>query len=114
MPKAKWTPLQTRQAKYMLAEGATYREIGEKIGKSASSVKMHLKRLESSQPARQKSGSGQLCWGCAKAVGLCVWSASKCTVPQPGWTAEEVDPPLGYPSKGPWYRVIECPNFEEG
>ena len=57
--------------------------------------------------------SGQLCWKCKKACGLCSWSHH--FEPIPGWTAKPIRRSFGNGKKGPvvmdTYRITECPLY---
>ena len=130
-----WTPEMEAQARRMREEGAGWHKIGKAIGRGHMTVQRYFKargwhgdgkvvprrseRDMKAEAARREAAkpryADQLCWHCAKSGGRCVWSASKCRLPQPGWTAVIVPPRAGYNrSSGPWYKVIACPEFEEG
>lgn len=74
---------------------------------------------------RNRPSGATLCWLCRNAVPSpetgagCSWSRKPHT-PVPGWEAERRDL-YGYASKGSWkagvtesYRVLSCPEFQEG
>lgn len=87
----------------------TIRGLAKKLGCSNDTV-YHLR----SQYKVQVYHKDTLCWGCKKACCGCSWS--KRFVPVKGWTATETVIIGGKNGNEEIksYRVIRCPEFEEG
>lgn len=58
-------------------------------------------RIESERP-NVMGVHENLCWGCSKATGKCMWSED--LLPIPGWDAEP---------DGDSYKIRDCPQFEK-
>lgn len=72
---------------------------------------LYLKsREEKKKKSKPKHYNDALCWHCKNACGGCDWSRH--LIPVKGWKAKEVKN-VGY-SVIKSYKVIECPEFEEG
>lgn len=112
-----WTKDELRVAREMVAEGYTYREIGQRLGRSEKNVAEYLRRRKKGKTRKYTRVVGaQLCWDCRKATGGgdCEWANSKCRQTVPGWTAAQVEPRAGYNAPGAWYFITACPKFEKG
>ena len=100
-------------------EGYSATWMAERLDCSLDQVLEALQHLgveyDKTRPDRIWPGKvSTVCWYCARAVGAdrCVWHGEFKAVK--GWEAEETLLEAGNPSNMHSYRVISCPQFEEG
>lgn len=92
-------------------EGWTWDKIAEKVGISRSGI---YKIRRTIKKKKLPSDADTLCWRCAKACGLCLWSKYKVQKPVPGWKAKKVilySTWNGQKRKIVSYLVESCPEF---
>lgn len=80
----------------------------------SDACKRKIRLIQETKP-RLKRGDGRidsLCWYCINACGGCSWSRK--LIPVEGWKATEVTNKDVCDSFLKSYKVIECPEFEEG
>ena len=75
---------------------------------------MYVPQVEEMSLEDYLEDSGQLCWKCKKACGLCSWSHH--FEPIPGWTAKQIHRRSGT-SKGvdvmmDTFSIKECPEYD--
>lgn len=102
--------------------GATYREIGERLGKSMAAVKQYASRCDALVKAREYANRYEtsLCWKCELANGSldpvtmepCPWAQN--LTPVPGWTIKEEPRSDGDRGVFTGKTVVQCPLFREG
>ena len=80
------------------------------VAKSSKSVYCSSSCRARAQSERKREDS-QLCWGCKKACGKCIWSAF--AIPVYGWTAKPI---IIRDSAGDMnsYRIKKCPLYIKG
>lgn len=115
-----WTSRERWIAREMYANGCTFTQIGDRLGKSKSAVKQYFythpemygaETPEAAESKPKRTVKAQLCVFCARASGGygCPWADR--LEPVPGWTAESVEPPESAMTGGAWYYITGCPLY---